>query len=379
MLLCKIKNSQEQSYSKHRICEITQEMLQNKTDFHKKSFLKSGSVFGFQGMVWLMWGEPERLSGRPFQPSICSSDFFLNKKLMWQKYPNVFCCTREQAVELFENPQSVNHKTSWSVLDKENFEKQFAQIKQWFDLGEIEKAVPYVFEEGKVEGDQSSFLESMIVCSLKYSSGFLYGSWADGQGCLGLTPEVLIEQRAEREFSTMAVAGTTTLKNFNLNEEEFVSNEKENKEHNWVVDDIKNVLSEFGQVVVGQRQVVKTPSLVHLKTDISLTTSEDLNIENLVESLHPTPALGVFPRNKCMKVMGYLDELNVRGKFGAPFGFSLSKTRSYFVVAIRNIEWSGENVKVGAGCGVVPESQLGKEWAELEHKRESVKQIFGLL
>ena len=368
-----------QSYSKLRICEITQEMLQNKTDFHKKSFLKSGSIFAFEDTVWLMWGEPTELEERPSEPSICPCDFFLDKKFLWLKYPHVISCEVNQALQYFDDHSEEELKTQWSSPEKGNFEQQFSQIKKWFHQGVIEKAVPYIFEKGKREGDGFRWLEKVLHYSLQQNSGFLYGNWNESEGRLGLTPEVLIEQKSSKEFSTMAVAGTTTLSQFNKDKESFLKNPKENKEHDWVVNDINHVLSKLGLVNIGQRKTVETPSLVHLKTDISVAVDKDVSIEDLVLELHPTPALGVFPRSKNREVMGYLNKINSRGKFGAPFGFSLSKDKAHFVVAIRNIEWSGFDLRIGAGCGVVPDSHLESEWVELREKRKSVKQIFGLI
>ena len=48
------------------------------------------------------------------------------------------------------------------------------------------------------------------------------------------------------------------------------------------------------------------------------------------------------------------------------------------LVAIRNIEWQRQSVRIGAGSGIVAESELEQEFEELRNKREQVKQLFGI-
>ena len=78
--------------------------------------------------------------------------------------------------------------------------------------------------------------------------------------------------------------------------------------------------------------------------------------------------------------MGFLKNLPQGGKrnrFAAPFGvqypISVENGRSICLVALRNVQWDGAIVSVGAGCGIVSESHYEDELAELELKRNSVK------
>jgi isochorismate synthase EntC len=67
-----------------------------------------------------------------------------------------------------------------------------------------------------------------------------------------------------------------------------------------------------------------------------------------------------------------------RGRFGAPFGIEWPDGRAHVLVAIRNVQWSGTTVLLGAGAGLIAGSRLKAEWAELALKRASVKGMLGL-
>ena len=143
------------------------------------------------------------------------------------------------------------------------------------------------------------------------------------------------------------------------------------------MDDIAGALTPLGTVTVGAREVLRLPGLAHLKTDIRVTVAESTPFTALVEALHPTAALGVFPRSAGLSVLGQ-DGPHGRGRFGAPFGIEWPDGRASVLVAIRNVQWTGTTVLLGAGAGLIAESRLEAEWAELALKRATVKGMLGL-
>src|SRR5688572_28381128 len=65
-----------------------------------------------------------------------------------------------------------------------------------------------------------------------------------------------------------------------------------------------------------------------------------------------------------------------RRTFGAPFGVEREDRSALALVAIRNVQWEGERVRVGSGAGLLPESELDREFEELRQKRDQVKALF---
>ena len=48
------------------------------------------------------------------------------------------------------------------------------------------------------------------------------------------------------------------------------------------------------------------------------------------------------------------------------------------LVAIRNLQFTRDSIRVGSGAGLLPESRLEREFDELRQKREQVKALFGV-
>jgi menaquinone-specific isochorismate synthase len=117
--------------------------------------------------------------------------------------------------------------------------------------------------------------------------------------------------------------------------------------------------------------------MAHLKTDIAVAVTSPVTFGDLVRALHPTAALGVAPRSAGTELMPSLGP-SERGRFGAPFGIEWPDGRAHVLVAIRNVQWNGPTVTLGAGAGILAESQLEREWEELRLKRSAVKDLLGL-
>jgi menaquinone-specific isochorismate synthase len=99
--------------------------------------------------------------------------------------------------------------------------------------------------------------------------------------------------------------------------------------------------------------------------------------DQVTQLIHPTPALGAYPRVEGMKWLREFDREMPRERFGAPVGYT-RKGESTCYVAIRNVQWKDFQLKLGAGCGIVPASQFESEWNEILLKLKSIKNILAL-
>ena len=104
---------------------------------------------------------------------------------------------------------------------------------------------------------------------------------------------------------------------------------------------------------------------------------EGINIKELISLLHPTAALGSFPKEYWKKVEKMSPYLVKRQCFGSPIGYFHGKT-SFLLVAIRALECFDEKAFLYAGGGLVSLSQLKSEWTELQLKLTEIKKILGL-
>ena len=120
------------------------------------------------------------------------------------------------------------------------------------------------------------------------------------------------------------------------------------------------------------------PTLQHLHTPISVALQSETKFEEVVQGLHPTPALGGTPAATAWRLLGDWNQEEPRYRFGAPFGARLDTGESVCLVEIRNIQWVNGEWLLGSGCGLVEDSELDREWDELFHKRQSVLKLLGL-
>lgn len=376
------------------------------------NFLKAGAVFRQQGYCFLLWdfvnlnthmtthlnthlendennadlntlhAPGENLDTSEI--SVVYSDFFdssLNmKKLIPQQVAKLSCEELALTCRKYLNDSSrlLTQIKFWQPPDKQEFLEDFDSIKSRIDSGQIDKAVP--IQLCKTKWVPSELDRARMILNLLNAPDNLhvFGHWSpDSDSILGATPEVLF-RIDENQLSTMALAGSLPKSPISHT---LLSNIKERKEHQYVIDDIISQLSAFGDPEVGETQVIHLPQISHLKTEINLPGNFLEKNKDLVSLLHPTSALGVFPRNGNDNLL-WLKTLNSqadRKYFGAPWIIQLSPQNIIALVSIRSIQWNKDGSSIGSGCGIVKESVFESEWEELQYKRESVMKILGLI
>lgn len=353
-------------------------------------FLRSGFIFGLSDRRLVIgWGELKKSQGPSLNPdspcSVYAPDFYLEDKTPWMIPSKFALVTREFfATHVLPKMTTEVKDFRWDEPSETGFKTQFEKIQKAFNNEGLQKAVPVVHATADAVPKPELVSELLRCLSQIPQSLTAYGFWDfrsnQPEGVLGATPETLFLQKG-RELSTMALAGTRAKASNGSGAEALLADPKERREHQLVIDDIQRVLSKFGVVDVGPTTAAELPTLFHLKTPISVQLSSDTSFETLTEALHPTPALGLAPRALGLNFLKNWDDVQLRGRFGAPFGI-LVKTEDGLhqecLVGIRNISWRGSRFQLGSGCGIVPESQVDREWAELKLKRDSVKKIFRL-
>jgi len=196
---------------------------------------------------------------------------------------------------------------------------------------------------------------------------------------LGASPERLFK-RTGLTIESEAVAGTrprddNTIKDQQLSDE-LIRSVKENHEHDWVVKAIEKILKKHCRSVQSKpRNLVKFSWGQHL---VSLFTGElnpGVTDTDLLETLHPTPAVGSYPTDQADGLFKKYEPFD-RGWYAAPVGF-LGVNHSEFAVAIRSALVKDNKIFVFAGAGIVQGSTAQSEWEEIENKIKIFKQIFG--
>jgi isochorismate synthase EntC len=324
--------------------------------------------------VFVGWGpfeqQPFRRSERP---AFYVSDFFLDDVHPWRHPATWEELSFEELATRF--PEDDAPVIEWEPPSLDDFTRLFESARDAMQRGDFNKIVPVLFENGRFVKRGNwwrYFFEKLVLLPPGLRA---YGYSHHQHGMIGATPEVLFEAEAHG-YRTMALAVTRPV----LRATELLSDPKERREHRLVVDDIVRRLSPFGNIEIGPLGLLRLPHIAHLMTPIFFAENdgnEKMSFAEMVRRLHPTAALGVSPRTQAgERWLREADRGVKRRTFGAPFGIEREDLSALALVAIRNVQWHGDEVRVGSGAGMLPESQLDREFEELRQKRDQVKSLF---
>jgi isochorismate synthase EntC len=326
--------------------------------------------------VFVGWGPFEQLPFRRAErPAFYVSDFFLDDVHPWRHPATWEELPFEELAERF--PEDDIPEIEWQPPSLDDFTRLFESALAAMRRGEFQKIVPVLFENGRFtkRGNWWRYFFSRLVAMPPGLRA--YGYSHNQHGMIGATPEVLFEAEVHG-YRTMALAGTRPV----TRAAELMSDPKERREHRLVVDDIVRRLGPFGNIEIGPLGLLRLPHIAHLMTPIFFAENggnEKMSFAEMVRRLHPTAALGVSPRTPAgERWLREADRGVKRRTFGAPFGIEREDRSALALVAIRNVQWHGDTVRVGSGAGMLPESRLEREFEELRQKRDQVKSLFHL-
>jgi len=300
------------------------------------------------------------------------NDFLLNDPKPW-KQPAEWFMVSDPRELLVSNGATPFPAVEWDGLTDQAFRRIYEDVQSQISCHELEKSVPVLTERGRVRsGDPAALVRAVgALPEPLWAYGYRFGE----TGAVGATPERLFSLE-NGMLKTMALAGTAS----RHEEAEFVLDDKEIREHEFVADYLAKRLEALGKVKRSPREVLDLGSIVHFVTRLQVhLDNEQPNLDDLITLLHPTPALGAYPRGEgaLRQLMEYREALETPKNFGAPFGV---KREGGFesLVSIRNLSWRGSDVYLPSGCGLIRGSRFENEWRELSLKRNSVKALLGL-
>ena len=195
----------------------------------------------------------------------------------------------------------------------------------------------------------------------------------DSEQCfIGCTPERLATFNS-RFVLTEGLAGSTsrgkTATEDAVLEHELLNNQKELKEHTIVRDVIEENLNEYSFEVTHPTEpsVKKLSNVQHLYTPITARIRDGVSRTEVLRTLHPTPAVGGYPREKAVAFIRETEDFD-RGWYASPVGWINAHGNGEFVVAIRCGLIKKDEVRFFAGCGIVEDSDPEREWEETNLK-----------
>ena len=125
-----------------------------------------------------------------------------------------------------------------------------------------------------------------------------------------------------------------------------------------------------------QPKLITQGHLIHLHTLIQACVKDKLPLD-LVEALHPTPAVAGLPLAKSLSWLRALETFE-RQTYASPIGWIDKNQNSEFRVAIRYGYLRGNELKLFAGAGLVKGSTVDEEMQEVALKFEVLRNQLNL-
>ncbi|ELY86558.1 isochorismate synthase [Natrialba hulunbeirensis JCM 10989] len=188
----------------------------------------------------------------------------------------------------------------------------------------------------------------------------------------GAPPERLVSKRGER-VETEALAGSAPRGETPEADEEFADqlrdSEKVQHEHVLVAEAIRDQLTPVtSSLTIDDQQIRRLATIQHVRTPIEATLDDEVtHVLELVEALHPTPAVGGMPPDEAWKTIHETEPFD-RGWYAAPIGWFDGNGDGEFAVALRSGVATDDRVTLFAGSGLVADSDPHDEWEEVQLK-----------
>lgn len=202
-----------------------------------------------------------------------------------------------------------------------------------------------------------------------------------GTAFVGASPERLF-RREGRLVTSEAVAGTRPRGASSVDDEdlrdELLGSEKDRAEHGFVrvgIGEALRPLCEELEVEEGVSEM-KLASRRHLVSRVRARLRDGVTDAEVLGALHPTPAVGGYPREGALEDIRSLEPFD-RGWWAGPVGW-VGADAAEFAVGIRSGLVRGRTLALFSGAGIVAGSKPEEEWAEIEQKIEDFTGAFGL-
>jgi isochorismate synthase len=204
------------------------------------------------------------------------------------------------------------------------------------------------------------------------TSGLIFAVASAGRCFLGATPERLVRLQ-DGQVQTAALAGSrrrgATVAEDAALEQELLRSSKDRWEHAIVARDLTDGLGAAGvELAPTPRSVVlKLGSVQHLYTPLAGSVDSDCTILDLLERLHPSPAVGGYPRAEALAWIREREGMD-RGWYAGPIGWMDTVGNGDFAVGIRSALLDRYGALLFAGCGIMGDSRPEDEFGESELK-----------
>ena len=258
-----------------------------------------------------------------------------------------------------------------SAMPPEHYEAAVARAVELIRGGEMQKIV--LAREVQVHAPGQYDPAAVFgVLRAEFPSCFVFCVGRGESTLVAASPELLVRREGHR-VSTLALAGSTRRSadpavDDHLGEQ-LLRSQKDREEQAIVVRRIERTLRQHALWVTATPEpvLVRVANIQHLGTPIRAQLARPLDAIELLELMHPTPAVGGEPLARARPLIPALEGLD-RGWYAGPVGWTDATGDGEFCVALRCALLNRDVARCYAGVGVVKDSDPCAELAETEVK-----------
>lgn len=200
---------------------------------------------------------------------------------------------------------------------------------------------------------------------------------------LGATPERLVGKDGV-SVVTDALAGSAAMPASHTDEDcgaralGLIADPKERAEHEFVVDAVREKLAPLCEEFYcpASPRVLRLRHVMHMHTPIRGLLRRPLHVLDLVEALHPTPAVGGVPTEAAVQWISENEPVS-RGWYAGPIGWFDRRGDGEFAVALRCGVFRDGKAFLYAGAGIVAQSDPDAEYEETTVKQQALLSVLG--
>lgn len=210
-------------------------------------------------------------------------------------------------------------------------------------------------------------------------------AFSNGEGGLfiGSTPERILSVR-NGSLKTEALAGSAP-RGANAREDALLAqnlfdSDKDRHEQRLVYDAIVEDLNTFGITPTGtsKPRLLKLSYIQHLLTPVQAQAPENVHFFKILEKLHPTPAVGGFPRCASLPDIRELEYIE-RSLYAGTLGWFNYRGEGEMVVGIRSALLEKSKARLFAGAGIVQTSIPFREKSETDVKFKALRELLQII
>ena len=259
----------------------------------------------------------------------------------------------------------------------------FANEHAQLELGTFQKIVLARCVDETLHANQKPLDLFMRACEL-YPRLFIALVWTEKSGCwLTATPEILLKGEGPA-WQTVALAGTMKLEGEQLKYDAPLKDvpimwtTKNIQEQRVVATYIAECLEQYACDFTEEGpSTVRAANLVHLRSDFSFTLSDNNHIGDLLQSLHPTPAVCGLPKKGAFDFI-VRHEHTPRRYYSGFMGMLDPQAQTFLYVSLRCMNIEHDMCHLYAGGGLLKDSVEEQEWQETEAKLDTMRKCIAI-